>query len=89
MADSTFELHHFTYHAESRADRALTQQVDEMAISNMLAVLNNPVLRSMLNEEELRIILETVKTHVAIKAKLIHEVQGSKIQSMDVGKSFK
>jgi len=59
-ADNEFELHHFSYHLQSNGDRALTQQVDELAIVNMLAVLNNPNLFQLLSPEEARTIMETV-----------------------------
>lgn len=89
MADSTFELQQWGYHVQSNGDRAVTQQVDELAIANMLNTLNNPVLREMLSEEETRVLLETVKNHVVVKAKLIGAVQQDRMQSLAVGRSFK
>lgn len=89
MTDSLYELHQYGYHLQSNADRALAQQVDETAISNMLMVLTTPVLRDMLSEEETRVLSETVKNHVVIKARLIGAVQQEKTQSLDIGRSFK
>lgn len=89
MANSTFELHQFCYHLQSDTDRALAQQVDETAISNMLIVLTTPALREMLSEEETRVLLETVKNHVVVKARLIGAVQQERIQALNTGRSFK
>ena len=89
MADNAFELQHFGYHLQSNGDRALTQQVDELAIANMLAVLNNPILFQLLSPEEARTIMETVKNHVVIKSKLISAIQQEKIATLDSGMSFK
>jgi hypothetical protein len=38
MADNAIELYRFSYHFQNNGDRARTQQVDELAIANMLAV---------------------------------------------------
>lgn len=89
MADNAFELQHFGYHLQSNGDRALTQQVDELAIANMLAVLNNPNLFQLLSPEEARTIMETVKNHVVIKSKLIDAIQQEKMVNLDSGMSFK
>jgi hypothetical protein len=89
MADKANELYQFSYHLQSNGDRALTQQVDELAIANMLAVLNNPNLFQLLSTEEARTIMETVKNHVVIKSKLIGAIQQEKMASLDTGMSFK
>lgn len=88
-ADNAFELQHFGYHLQSNGDRALTQQVDELAIANMLAVLNNPILFQLLSPEEARTIMETVKNHVVIKSKLIGAIQQEKMATLDSGMNFK
>ena len=54
------------YYQGSSADNV---QVDELMIANMISVLNNPHLLKMLDDEELKTILQTVKNHVVIKSK--------------------
>lgn len=89
MADSSFELNQFCYHIQSNGDRARAQQVDELAIANMLAVINNPHLCEMLSPEDFRAILEVIKNHTVVKAKLFGDIQKEKMASLDAGKSFK
>jgi hypothetical protein len=89
MADGAYDLHQWTYHLQGSDNHALTQQVDELAISNMLAVVNNPVLREMLSTEEMAMVLDTIKKHVVVKAKIIGDIQREKIDSLNRGKTFK
>ena len=48
----------------------IAKVADELMISNMLAVLNNPTLVKMLNDAELATMLKTVKEHTMISAEL-------------------
>ena len=41
---------------------------DEVMIANMLNLLNNPVLSKMLDDNELKTVLQVVKNHVVTKA---------------------
>ena len=54
---------------------AAANQVDELMISNMLNALNNPNILKMLDDEELKMVLQTVKNHILIKAKMSYEIQ--------------
>lgn len=88
MADSSFELNQFCYHMQSNGDRARAQQVDELAIANMLAVVNNPVLCEMLSADDLRSILEVIKNHAVMKAKLFGDIQQQKISTLNRNKGL-
>ena len=57
------------------ADSYNVKLVDELMISNMIGVLNNPNLTQMLNEEELNSILSVIKNHVVLKSELALKVQ--------------
>ena len=56
------------YHQGIQSD-AVNNQADELMIANMISVLNNPHLLQMLDDEELKTILQTVKNHVVLKSK--------------------
>ena len=54
------------YHQTSSPEN---RQVDELMIANMLNAINNPHILKMLNDEELKTILQIVKNHVIIKSR--------------------
>ena len=54
------------YHQTSSSEN---RQVDELMIANMLNALNNPHILKMLDDEELKTILQIVKNHVVIKSR--------------------
>ena len=54
------------YHQGSDGDN---RQSDELMIANMLSVLNNPHILQMLDDDELKMILQTVKNHVVLKSR--------------------
>ena len=60
------------YHQTSSSDN---RQVDELMIANMLNALNNPHILKMLDDEELKTILQIVKNHVVIKSREAIECQ--------------
>ena len=55
-----------SYHQTSSSEN---RQVDELMIANMLNALNNPHILKMLDDEELKTILQIVKNHVVIKSR--------------------
>lgn len=61
-----------SYHQTSSSDN---RQVDELMIANMLNALNNPHILKMLDDEELKTILQIVKNHVVIKSREAIECQ--------------
>ena len=63
-------------------------KVDELMISNMLSVLNNPTLVKMLDDEELKCLLQTVKNHVVIKSTRTLELQTAYLNGVN-GKKFR
>lgn len=65
----------FSSMSYSNSSHPLVNQADELMISNMLNALNNPHILKMFDDEELKILLQTVKNHVIIKAKMVNEIQ--------------
>lgn len=47
------------------------RQYDELMIANMLNALNNPHILNMLDDDELKTLLQVVKNHVVIKSKAV------------------
>lgn len=43
-------------------------QADELMISNVLNALNNNAILQLLSQEEYKLLLQTVKNHVVLKA---------------------
>jgi len=54
------------YHQTSSSEN---RQVDELMIANMLNAINNPHILKMLDDKELKTILQIVKNHVVIKSR--------------------
>ena len=50
-------------------------QADELMIANMLNALNNPHILKLLDDEELKTLLQVVKNHIVLKAGLSLEKQ--------------
>ena len=76
----------FTYnHLEnfSNIPQAENAKLDELMIANMISVLNNPTLVQMLNDEELKCLLQTVKNHVVIKSKRVLVLQNSYLGGLE------
>lgn len=56
------------YYQSSSAEN---RQYDELMIANMLNALNNPHILNMLDDDELKTLLQAVKNHVVIKSKAV------------------
>ena len=67
-----FSAYGTKYHQVSDASSI---QADELMIANMLNILNNPSLADMLNDDELKTILQVIKNHVVLKSKAALEGQ--------------
>ena len=67
---------------------AAVNQVDELMISNMINALNNPNILKMLDDEELKMVLQTVKNHIVIKAKMSYEIQEAALDKGYYGASL-
>ena len=59
----------------NNVDSYHSKLVDELMISNMLGVLNNPRLASMLDDDELKSMLSVIKNHIVIKSEIALKVQ--------------
>lgn len=62
-------------------------QADELMISNVLNALNNNAILQLLSQEEYKLLLQTVKKHVVLKAGMALEMQ-NRIMSGTYGTSL-
>ena len=84
MSNIGFQYNHLD--SMSNIPQVENGKVDELMISNMINVLNNPTLVQMLNDEELKCLLQTVKNHVVIKSKRVLELQNSYLGGLERNK---
>ena len=84
MSNIGFQYNHLD--STSNIPQVENAKVDELMISNMISVLNNPTLVQMLDEEELKALLHTVKNHVVMKSKRELELQSSYLTGLERNK---
>ena len=69
------------YYNDTSGSSARNLQIDELMISNMLKALENPIIAKMLSEEDLSVMCQVIKTHVATNASAILEAQKEIVKS--------